>query len=219
MNRGVANLRGREGAWKVVSHGWKEDLEDVWRHVDSRVGTPMARDCGWAHPGLLGMNSDASRPRGLEDRAHGVGGNAMHAYFYAEWSVAETDALDSSTLELIGVAFLVAVAAIAGVARPRMVIRCDNESACRVINEHGATSPAMAAALLVLQGVQRQYWIEILAHHIASDGNVIADDLSRGRIKKAVDELRRPTEQSPVHVMLPDELRDLTSVIRAAGGR
>ena len=143
----------------------------------------------------------------------------MHAYFYAEWSVAETDALDISTLELIGVAFLVAVAAIAGVAQPRMVIRCDNEAACRVINDHGATSPAMVAALLLLESVQRQYGIEILAHHIAGVDNVIADDLSRGRIEKAVRELQRLTTQRPVHVTIPKELRDLTGVVRAAGGR
>ena len=156
MDRGLVNMRGRTDAWEVVSHGWKADLADVWQHVEARIGTPMVRRTDRGAPGSAGdVNSDAPRPRGLEDRAHGVGGNAMHAYFYGAWAVTETDALDISTLELLGVAYLVAVAAMVGVALPRMVIRCDNEAACRVIADHCATSPAMAAALLVLENVQR----------------------------------------------------------------
>lgn len=139
----------------------------------------------------------------------------MHAYFFGEWSREETRLLDISTLELIAVAYLIVVAALTKQLKPRMVIRCDNEAACRVINDHCTESPAMGEALMLLERIQLEFGVELLAHHIAGEDNVIADDLSRDRVERALERIRKMTGREPVRVMIPDEWRD-TSAIRAA---
>ena len=75
----------------------------------------------------------------------------MNAYFYDVWSHDETRLLDISTLELIAVCFLVIVAALTGKLKPRMVVRCDNEAACRVINDHCTEIVAMGEALMFVE--------------------------------------------------------------------
>jgi hypothetical protein len=62
----------------------------------------------------------------------------MHAYFFGQWSQEETRLLDISTLELIAVAYLIVVVALTGQLKMKLVIHCDNEEACRVINGHCA---------------------------------------------------------------------------------
>ena len=140
----------------------------------------------------------------------------MHAYFFDVWSVEESKWLDISTLELIAVGFLIVVAALTGQLKARMVIRCDNEAACRVINDHCAESAAMGEALMFLERVQCHYGVDILAHHIAGEDNVIADDLSRDRVEKATRELRRLTGKTPIHVTIPPEWRDISEIVATA---
>ena len=53
----------------------------------------------------------------------------------------------------------------------RMVIRCDNEAACRVTNGHCAASVAMGEALMMLEAIQCEFEVEPLAHHIAGEDN------------------------------------------------
>ena len=139
----------------------------------------------------------------------------MHAYFFGEWSEMETKWLDISTLELIAVAYLVVVAALSGQLQPRMVIRCDNEAACRVINDHCTESVAMSEALILLERVQCHYGVELLAHHIAGVDNIIADDLLRDRVAKAIEELRHMTGCEPYRVDIPAGWRAISAIITA----
>ena len=142
----------------------------------------------------------------------------MQFYFFGEWSNEETALLDISTLELIAVGYLVVVAAITGQLRPRMVIRCDNEAACRVINDHCAASVAMSEALVMLEAIQCEFGVELLAHHIAGEDNVIADELSRGKVDVAVQRLRELMGEEPVHVTVPAKWRDTPRLLRTVRG-
>jgi hypothetical protein len=178
----------------------------------------MIQPAVWFHPGLYGCNSDASRPQGSDDISRGFGGNVLHHYFFGEWTREETERLDISTLELLAVAFLVVVAHLAGVAKPRMVIRCDNEAACRVINDHSANSVAMAEALMHLEAVQCEFGVELLAHHIAGEDNVIADELSRDKVLAALVRLRELTGSEPVKWNIPAKWRSTANVLNAVRG-
>ena len=77
-----------------------------------------------------------------------------------------------------------------------MVIRCDNEAACRVINGHCAASVAMSGALMMLEAIQCEFGVELLAHHIAGEDNAIADELSRDKVDVVVQTLRELTARS-----------------------
>ena len=142
----------------------------------------------------------------------------MQFYFFGEWSNEETALLDISTLELIAVGYLVVVAAITGQLRSRMAIRCDNEAACRVINDHCAASVAMSEASMMLEAIQCDFWVELLAHHIAGEDNVIADELSRDKVDVAVLRLRELTSKEPVHVTIPAKWRDTSRLLRTVRG-
>ena len=187
----------------------------LWQRTAARVPFPLVREASWHHPGLLGCNSDAPRPQGEGDPSRGLGGNVTHAYFFDEWSEMETKWLAISTLELIAGAYLVVVAALSGQLQPRMVIRCDNEAACQVINDHCTESVAMGEALMLLGCVQCCYGVELLAHHIAGVDNTIADDLSRDRVAKALEELRHMTGCEPYRVDIPAEWRDISAIVAA----
>ena len=60
----------------------------------------------------------------------------------------------------------------------------------RVINDHSAGSVAMGEALMHLEAVQCEFGVELLAHHIAGEGNAIADELSRDKVEAALVRLR-----------------------------
>ena len=142
----------------------------------------------------------------------------MQFYFFGEWSNEETALLDISTLELIAVGYLVVVAAITGQLKPRMVIRCDNEAACRVINDHCAASVAMSEALVMLEAIQCEFGVELLARHIAGEENAIADELSRDKVDVAVQRLRELTGEEPAHVTVPAKWRDTSRLLNTVRG-
>jgi len=54
-----------------------------------------------------------------------------------------------------------------------------------------------------------------LAHHIAGVDNTIADDLSRDRVHKAIDDLRRMTGREPYRVQIPAKWRDISGIVNA----
>ena len=219
LNSMIRCLRGRNGDFRVVSKAPLRDLSVIWQRASARVPAPMVQPAVWFHPGLYGCNSDASRPQGSDDISRGFGGNVLHHYFFGEWTREETERLDISTLELLAVAFLVVVAHLAGVAKPRMVIRCDNEAACRVINDHSAGSVAMGEALMHLEAVQCEFGVELLAHHIAGEDNAIADELSRDKVEMALVRLRELTGMEPVKWNIPAKWRSTANVLNAVRGR
>ena len=100
-----------------------------------------------------------------------------------------------------------------------MVMRCDNESACRVCNDHVAHSVAMGEALMWLESVQCFVGVELRLHHIAGEDNVIADDLSRDRVARAVTTLQSMPGRAPVEVEIPAEWRDISTVVDAVSKR
>ena len=218
LNSGIRLLRGRRGGHVAVSPEWQRDLASIWEEVRQKRGVPLTVEPHWWHPGLLACNSDASRPDARPDAAmeRGFGGNALHHYFYGEWTEEETERLDISTLELIAAGFLLLVAHMAGVTRVRMIMRCDNEAACRVVANHAATSVAMAEALLWFENVQRHVGVEVLLHHIAGVDNKIADDLSREERERAIVELRRLSGEEPQRWAIPDAWRDLSAIVATA---
>ena len=118
-------------------------------------------------------------------------------------------------MELIAAGFLLIVAHLAGVTKPQMVLRCDNESACRVANTHVAHSVAMAEALIWFESVQCHVGVEVLLHHIAGEDNAIADDLSRDRVARAVETLEKMSGVAAVRVELPARWRDISRVTNA----
>ena len=221
LNSGIRLLRGGGETFAHVSAEWLRDVASMWAEVQLAQGVPLTLDPVWWHPGLLGCNSDASRPdaRPGSKVERGFGGNALEFYFFGEWSVEETTLLDISTLELIAAGFLLIVAHLSGVTRPQMVMRCDNESACRVCNDHVAHSVAMAEALVWLESLQCSVGVELRLHHIAGDDNVIADDLSRDHVERAVMALRSMSGRAPVEVEIPAEWRDLSAVVDAVKRR
>jgi hypothetical protein len=161
INSGLRCLRGRKGSRRVVSRYWIRDLCTAHRGAVARVPFSMVQETRWFHPGLLGCNSDASRPQGEDANSRGLGGNTMHAYFYGVWSHDETRLLDISTLELIAVGVLVIVAALT--IELVVVMRCDNKAACRVINDHCTESVSMGEALMFVERVQCYFGVELLA--------------------------------------------------------
>ena len=217
LNSGIRLLRGGSNTHVNVSAAWLRDLKSMWVEAQSTTGVPLTVDPGWWHPGLLGCNSDASRPDARPGAAieRGFGGNAFSAYFFGEWTEVETRLLDISTLELIAAGFLLVVAHLAGVTKPQMVLRCDNESACRVANTHVAHSVAMAEALIWFENIQCHVGVEVLLHHIAGEDNVIADDLSRDRVARAIETLEKMSGVAAVHVELPARWRDISCVTDA----
>jgi hypothetical protein len=191
----------------------------MWAEFKLRRGVALVRDPVWWHPGLLGCNSDASRPDERADGGtieRGFGGNALHFYFFGAWTDEEVRFLDISTLELIAAGFLLLVAHLSGVTRTRMIMRCDNEAACRVVNDHAADSVAMAEALVWFESVQLHVGVDVLLHHIAGKDNTVADDLSRDEVERAVRDLRRMSGAVPVHCEVPPEWRDISVVLKAA---
>ena len=100
-----------------------------------------------------------------------------------------------------------------------MVIRCDNEAACRVINDHSAGSVAMGEALMHLEAVQCEFGVELLAHHIAGEDNAIADELSRDKVEMALVRLRELTGMEPVKWNIPAKWRSTANVLNAVRGR
>ena len=219
INSGIRLLRGREGAYVAVSKEWKRDLASMWAEFKLRRGVALVRDPVWWHPGLLGCNSDASRPDERADGGtieRGFGGNALHFYFFGAWTDEEVRFLDISTLELIAAGFLLLVAHLSGVTHTRMIMRCDNEAACRVVNDHAADSIAMAEALVWFESVQLHVGVEVLLHHIAGKDNTVADDFSRDEVERAIRDLRRMSGSVPVHCAVPPEWRDISVVVNAA---
>ena len=219
INSGIRLLRGRDGAYVAVSKEWKRDLASMWAEFQMRRGVALVRDPVWWHPGLLGCNSDASRPDERADGGtieRGFGGNALHVYFFGAWTDDEVRYLDISTLELIAAGFLLLIAHLAGMTRTRMIMRCDNEAACRVVNDHAADSVAMAEALVWFEAVQQFVGVEVLLHHIAGKDNTVADDLSRDEVERAIRDLRRMSGTEPVHWEVPPEWRDISVVVKAA---
>ena len=97
-----------------------------------------------------------------------------------------------------------------------MVMRCDNEAACRVVADHAATSVAMAEALLWFESVQRHVGVEVLLHHIAGTDNTITDDLSRNERERAVKTLERLSGVQPQQWAVPDEWRDVSAIVAVA---
>ena len=73
----------------------------------------------------------------------------------------------------------------------------------------------MGEALMLLEKVQVHFGVELLAQHIAGEDNVVADDLSRDRVERAIERIRRMTGREPVRVLIPDEWRDTSAVIAA----
>ena len=73
----------------------------------------------------------------------------------------------------------------------------------------------MGEALMLLEKVQVHFGVELLAQHIAGEDNVIADDLSRDRVERAIERTRRMTGREPVRVLIPDEWRDTSAIIAA----
>ena len=57
--------------------------------------------------------------------------------------------------------------------------------------------------------------MELLAQHIAGEDNVIAGDLSRDRVERAIERIRRMTGREPVRAMIPDEWRDTSAIVAA----
>ena len=73
----------------------------------------------------------------------------------------------------------------------------------------------MGEALVLLEKVQVEFGVELLAQHIAGNDNVIADDLSREHVERAVERIRRMTGREPVRALIPDEWRDTPAIIAA----
>ena len=66
------------GVYVVSYHGTGNGtFRILWQRTAARVPFPLVREARWHHPGLLGCNSDASRPQGEGDHSRGLGGNAM----------------------------------------------------------------------------------------------------------------------------------------------
>ena len=218
LNSGIRCIGERSGDHRVISRAWQRGVKVIFQRAMAREPFPMVQPSVWWDPGSYGCNSDASRPQGVADNSRGLGGNVMQFYFFGEWSKEETTLLDISTLELIAVKYLVVVAAITGQLISRMGIRCDNEAACRMFNGHCAASVAMSEALMVLEAIQCEFGVKLLAHHIAGEGNVIADELSRGKVDVAVQRLRELTGEKPAHVTIPEKWRDTSRLLRTVRG-
>ena len=67
----------------------------------------------------------------------------------------------------------------------QFVARCDNQSSCIVVDTRRASSPAMAAALMIKMEVEKSFGIRGKLEHIPTEENVIADLLSHNRIAEA----------------------------------
>ena len=205
LGRGFHCLAARAGGWKPVSHGWLEDLVTFTTMVNQRSGVPPIVSARWWSPGALGCNSDASR----SDVTGGWGFNVMHWWARGRWTERQLGNLDISTLELITVAFMVACVGTKYPSVMRVVVRCDNQAACDVINNHGASSPVMEAALRLLELVQQRYGIEVRAIHVAGERNPIADAFSRAEtdedVAAAVEMLRAVAAEPPAQFALDAE--------------
>lgn len=66
-----------------------------------------------------------------------------------------------------------------------MVIRVDNASACACINAGRALSKTMRRALNVITNIQEAHGCRVIAQHVRTEDNVVADLLSRGKYVQA----------------------------------
>ena len=76
----------------------------------------------------------------------------------------------------------------------------------------------MGEALVMIEAIQCEFGVELLAHHIAGEDNVIADELSRDKVAMAVQRLREMTGEEPVHVTIPAKWRDTSRLLRTVRG-
>ena len=58
---------------------------------------------------------------------------------------------------------------------------------------------------MMLEAIQCEFGVELLAHHISGEDNIIADELSRGKVDVAVRRLRDLTDEEPAHVTIPSK--------------
>ena len=204
LNRGFHCLAARAGRFKPISHGFLTDLDTFTRIVMQSEGVPPVVPSHWWWPGELGCNSDASR----SDTEGGWGFNVLNYWARGKFSASQLKLLDISTLELIAVAFMCVCIGLHFPGKRRVVIRCDNEAACHVINNHGAASPPMEAALRLLEAVQQAFGLDVRAVHIAGARNVIADAFSRPGeydLKATLARLRARTQAEPTRFEISEE--------------
>ena len=71
---------------------------------------------------------------------------------------------------------------------------------------------------MMLEAIQCEFGVELLAHHIAGEDNVIADELSRDKVDVAVRRLRDLADEEPVHVTIPPKWRDTSRLLRTVRG-
>ena len=89
----------------------------------------------------------------------------------------------------------------------RLVLRNDNSSACDTANRSGVYSAIMRCALRILREKAEELGREVWLQHVASKDNVIADDLSRGRVSGAMQAARRDGFESIRMVNLDSLMR------------
>lgn len=72
-----------------------------------------------------------------------------------------------------------------------VTIRVDKMSAFSCINAGRELSRTMRCALKIITRVQEAFHIKVVAQHIQTEANIVADRLSRGNFKRARDNLRK----------------------------
>ena len=97
-----------------------------------------------------------------------------------------------SPAELMGAAFMLEAVGILRLDMPlrRFVEGCDNSSACFAVNRRRVKSYPMHAALRCVLDRERAWGLRMRLDHYPTKENKVADFLSRGRIKEAMDIVR-----------------------------
>lgn len=176
-----------------------EDIAELMRRIKQGLWTPITESPWYDFPGKEGFTSDAAI-RVIEDPSTKQvisveGGWVVHLFGHAAgaaWSAETLQLVAVKRLSISPLELLTTTAAIELLGKigripdeRKVVLRCDNTSACNVANTLAAYSPTMRFALKTLERVCERHSVTVRLIYIASRENIVADSISRNKWAEA----------------------------------
>jgi hypothetical protein len=238
--------------WRLGSNGVRvsqslmESVNDTAEDIRNENFARMVRDPKFWHGGLV-VSGDASTKDGWGVVSGDVGAGGLwepatkEAIERSSEKVTKGDRVSISPLGLTTVGLLICLEMETSSASwegrrneygvAQLVLRCDNQSACDVMESRRPKSPAMREALSIVESVEARYGVLVRLEHIKTDENVVADAISHDdwvraqevytqakmTLKKAPSDLKGPFEDMSLLEFARECERKVCSAISRAG--
>ena len=181
LRRAWTALACSHGRWVRLNRGIRVDLQWFASALSASSGETLCLDAAWTEAAELGLYTDSS--------LDGFGGifvtDHRAEYFHGRWDEYGVDAsmLNINQLELacLGLALHHWRTALA---RRRVIMRCDNTTACAALNNQYCRDPAMLVVLRQLYLAQAEHSFVARASYINTHDNIAADALSRNDLAR-----------------------------------